>query len=628
MKRIQHQLLVIAVSVLLTIISIGFTTKVHAQMGKCKGKYLGNTIQNSTRADYGTYWNQATCENGSKWGSVEGTQGVYNFGTSDVAYNYCKNNNALFKYHNFVWGSQAPAYVSTASTTTLTTAIENYIKAVAAHYNPMGGLRLIDVVNEPIKTALPGNYKAALTAGYQRDNPGGTDQYGWIIWAFQLARKNFPTAKLLINEYSIENDPNGALVTYAAMVNAVKNAPNLTDGQKNLIDGIGLQCHAFSIQTLSAVNFKAALDKLYTLTGLPMHITEMDIDANANETTQLNQYKALFSVAWEHPQVAGITLWGYVQGLTWRNGNGTTGAGGTDSGILYATGTGTAAERPALTWIKTYMALQLDISPCPDPGTVGPGWSSATCTIPSAPTITTPVAYCQGATASALTATGTGLLWYTVATGGTGSATAPTPVTTTAGTINYYVSQTINSCESPRAMIAVTVNGKPTVTITSPAKNATVTSNSINITTTTTGTGISRVEFYNGKIKLGEDLTSPYTYTWSSIANGSYTITAKVTDSNNCVDSASESIQVSILTGLLENQQNSGYRIYPNPFDNNLTIEKESEFDYTIYDMIGNIVEKGIAKGTIKVGNDLRAGVYIVKISSQQGSRFIKVTKN
>lgn len=77
---------------------------------------------------------------------------------------------------------------------------------------------------------------------------------------------------------------------------------------------------------------------------------------------------------------------------------------------------------------------------------------------PSAPTVVSPVTYTQGATATALTATGTALKWYTAATGGTGSSTAPTPSTTTAGTTSYYVSQTVSTCESPRAEIKVTVN--------------------------------------------------------------------------------------------------------------------------------------------------------------------------
>ncbi len=80
---------------------------------------------------------------------------------------------------------------------------------------------------------------------------------------------------------------------------------------------------------------------------------------------------------------------------------------------------------------------------------------------PAAPTVTATVTYCQGSTATTLAATGTGLLWYTTATGGTGSATAPTPSTTATGTTTYYVSQTVSTCESPRASIVVTVNATP-----------------------------------------------------------------------------------------------------------------------------------------------------------------------
>jgi hypothetical protein len=83
---------------------------------------------------------------------------------------------------------------------------------------------------------------------------------------------------------------------------------------------------------------------------------------------------------------------------------------------------------------------------------------------PAAPTVTSPVSYCQGNTATVLTATGTNLLWYAAPTGGTGSTTAPTPLTTTAGTFNFYVSQTTGTCEGPRANIVVNVGSAPTIT--------------------------------------------------------------------------------------------------------------------------------------------------------------------
>ena len=41
---------------------------------------------------------------------------------------------------------------------------------------------------------------------------------------------------------------------------------------------------------------------------------------------------------------------------------------------------------------------------------------------------------------------------------------------------------------------------------------------------------ISKVEFYNGAIKVGESTTPPYQYDWTSVSAGTYTLTAVVTD--------------------------------------------------------------------------------------------------
>ncbi|WP_254562866.1 T9SS type A sorting domain-containing protein [Dyadobacter diqingensis] len=79
----------------------------------------------------------------------------------------------------------------------------------------------------------------------------------------------------------------------------------------------------------------------------------------------------------------------------------------------------------------------------------------------AAPTVVTPVKYCVGETAVALTATGTALKWYTVATNGTALASAPIPSTATAGTVSYYVSQTLNGCEGPRAKLDVVTEALP-----------------------------------------------------------------------------------------------------------------------------------------------------------------------
>ncbi len=90
----------------------------------------------------------------------------------------------------------------------------------------------------------------------------------------------------------------------------------------------------------------------------------------------------------------------------------------------------------------------------------------------AAPNATPSYTYCQGANATALTATaatGNSLYWYTQATGGTAATSAPTPSTTSSGTYTYYVSQyNANGDESPRTTITILVNATPTTPVVTP----------------------------------------------------------------------------------------------------------------------------------------------------------------
>ncbi len=150
--------------------------------------------------------------------------------------------------------------------------------------------------------------------------------------------------------------------------------------------------------------------------------------------------------------------------ITYTTSGGVTGATvtGFPSGVngIYTAGTFTISGTPTTTGTFNYTV------------TTSGNMASATGTIsvaapPSTPVVVTPAIYCQGATASALTATGTNLLWYTTATGGTSTTTAPIPVTTTVGSTTFYVSQSTGTCESGRTAIVVNVNatpGAPTVT--------------------------------------------------------------------------------------------------------------------------------------------------------------------
>lgn len=161
----------------------------------------------------------------------------------------------------------------------------------------------------------------------------------------------------------------------------------------------------------------------------------------------------------------------------------------------------------------------------------------------------TSVTYCQGATATALSATassGNSLRWYTEATGGTASSNAIVPSTTSAGTFTYYVSQAnTNGDESKRVAITVTVNANPSVPV--------ITANGPTVFCT------------GGDVVLSAP--SATSYNWSNgsttqtitvTASGSYTVTvsnaqgctaASTPQSVNVSSAPAPSITASSLTG-------------------------------------------------------------------------------
>ncbi len=83
---------------------------------------------------------------------------------------------------------------------------------------------------------------------------------------------------------------------------------------------------------------------------------------------------------------------------------------------------------------------------------------------PVAPTVISPITYCQGESATSLSATGNNLLWYTTQ-NVKGSATAPIPDTSIPGNTIYYVNANNDVCESPLIPITVIVNPALTATI-------------------------------------------------------------------------------------------------------------------------------------------------------------------
>ena len=302
-----------------------FSLGAGAQISSNPNKFLGNiTTRGTVEAgggvpQYYKLWNQITCENESKWASVEGTRGVFNWSGADRAFSYAQQHDFTYKFHALVWGAQYPGWLESLSARDRFNAITNWFDHAKEQYDT---LPMIDVVNEAI-----GNHQAGNPMMKESLGGGGKTGYDWLIKAFEMAYERWPDAILIYNDY---NSFTWDLDNYITLVRTLRDA-----GAP--IDAYGNQSH--DVTDISVSNMENALKKQQDALQMPMFITELDIDI-ASDDQQKKQYENIFPLMWEADYCAGVTLWGYVLGATWV----------TNSG-LYRDG----VERPAMTWLREYM---------------------------------------------------------------------------------------------------------------------------------------------------------------------------------------------------------------------------------------------------------------------------------
>jgi endo-1,4-beta-xylanase len=314
-------------------------------------------------------FNQISPENDLKWQLIHPRPGAngYDFGPADAFVNFGLSNNMYLVGHTLVWHSQTPNWVFAgtnpppagtnaaaihaadtnganrfergrpgagsggglsryngprASREELLQRLRDHIHAVVGRYK--GKVKVWDVVNEAIADG-PGTNVLRNSLWLEIIGPD------FIAKAFQYAHEADPDAILRYNDYGLENPARRRkLIT---LIQSLRQ-------QKVPVHAIGSQTHVNV--SISFATMDQALTELTTL-GLPIHITELDVNsaaggqrnlgadiANNAATTQgglvseadrklADAYAGIFRAFLKHRRsVKMVTFWGVNDAVSWR----------------------------------------------------------------------------------------------------------------------------------------------------------------------------------------------------------------------------------------------------------------------------------------------------------------------
>jgi uncharacterized repeat protein (TIGR02059 family) len=198
---------------------------------------------------------------------------------------------------------------------------------------------------------------------------------------------------------------------------------------------------------------------------------------------------------------------------------------------------------------------------------------------------------------------------------------ATNPVQTSLGgqAVSISAQTVINNC-------TLAANQSPVISITSPANGLSYISPAtiaITVNTSDPDGTISKVEYFIGTQKIGEELSAPYSFSFESTVVGKYEITAVATDNLNAAASS-----LTVLVNVTLNEINPDFiNLYPNPNDGHFSIDlftlpEDKRSLVTISTMTGMKVYNELMQKeeTIKHFDlsRLNPGVYILMISSNE----------
>jgi len=257
--------------------------------------------------------------NAMKWGSVEPTQGVFDWSDADALVSFAEQHGQLVRGHTLLWHNQLPDWLTTGvangtiSKSQLWSLLEQHIFTEVGRYQ--GRIWQWDVANEFFTDSNPSMINPN---DFWVSNLGA----GVIPQAFRWAHQADPHALLMYNDYNIAGEDGSNAKSDAAYA----WLQQMLD-QGVPIDGVGDQGHLdtqFGFPTRMQQDFER-----YASIGLKIAITEADVRTFVDgPTTQVpTNSLALFAQPYEFeqmmqaclavPECISFTVWGFGDADSW-----------------------------------------------------------------------------------------------------------------------------------------------------------------------------------------------------------------------------------------------------------------------------------------------------------------------
>jgi len=259
-------------------------------------------------------FSMVTPANSMKMNLIQPVQGTFDFTDTDALFAWTRANNLEFRGHPLVWHTQAPGWLTSATTLTrdeMIAIMYAHIDALMGHFNPK--LPYWDVVNEAIDVSTADGFRSTIW----HDRIGAD----FMDLAFIRARAADPTAKLFYNDYNIEQKGNPKADKVFEVIKDMK-------ARGIPIDGVGLQGHYYvepDGSTASGVpDMQAIRDNMarFAEIGVEVQITESDfrigkpLDATKSKL-QDTFYADLLQACIDATTCSHFTLWGLSDLDSW-----------------------------------------------------------------------------------------------------------------------------------------------------------------------------------------------------------------------------------------------------------------------------------------------------------------------